>query len=259
MALHAAQACAAAPKGLRFVHLSDTHCAHAKANPRPRRAFDPHRKDLVNSFRILEAAVKQINESIQPDFVIITGDLVDRPGDLRSLRRVKAILDKLKCRYHPVIGNHDSRRDWRAVFGAGRLNYTFAHGGWRFIAMDSSPNRVEKSALGWLRARLAEDTTTPTAILLHHPLVMPEVYRAAFGRFYRADLTLGNAADVLAVLKKHANVKATFAGHCHLGYDCEWGGLSHHVAPSLVEPGSFFHVVEVRGTTLRRTTRSVRR
>ncbi len=213
----------------------------------------------MNSFRILEAAVKQINESIQPDFVIITGDLADRPGDLRSLRRVKAILDKLKCRYHPVIGNHDSRRDWRAVFGAGRLNYTFAHGGWRFIAMDSSPNRVEKSTLGWLRARLAEDTTTPTAILLHHPLIMPEVYQAAFRRLFGWVPMLANPDAVLALLKKHPNVKATFAGHCHLPYECDWAGATHYIAAALVAPGHFLHVVEARGTTLRRTTRSVRR
>lgn len=260
-AVGAAQAAAraGAARGFRFVHLSDPHCARVAVNPRPHSFLDPHRMDLVHSFKILEAAVRQINADVRPDFAIITGDLVDRGRDLKSLRRVKAILDKLACPYYPVIGDHDRRETWRTVFGAARLNYTFTHGGWRFIAVDSSLGRLDGQTLAWLRGRLATDAKTPTALLIHRPLVVPAVYREAVKRFYGVRLLLENAAEALALLRKHPNVRAVFAGHCHVAIASQAHGTDHYVAPSVVEPGNQFHVVEVRGTALRIECSSVRR
>jgi len=236
------------------VHLSDTHCIRATRNPVPSNPLNPHRKDLVNSFRILEAAVARINDTVKPDFVVVTGDVVDRPSDLAALRRAKAIFDKLKCPYYPVIGNHDSRRHWATVFGRERLHYTFHHSGWRFVAIDSNPNRAEKATLEWLEARLAEQPTTPTALLLHHPLVMPELYQRLFRRFYGHVPMLHNPAAVLAILARHRNVRGTFAGHCHLPIEVTAKGCTHFTAAALVEPGHLFHVVRVEGESITRET-----
>jgi len=246
-------------RGPRFVHLSDLHCAHATENPRPRFPFDPHRKDLVGSFELLAATVRHINETVQPDFVVITGDLADRGDDLQSLQRVKAILDKLACPYYPVIGDHDRRATWLQVFGACRLCYEFAHGGWRFIAVDSSSGRLDASALDWLRSRLAEDPATPTALLIHRPLAVPWPYRVAAMRVYGVPLLLENADDVLALLEAHPNVRAVFAGHCHTPIQCRSAGIAHCLAPSLVEPGHGFHVIELGGAAIARQPLAVER
>jgi 3',5'-cyclic AMP phosphodiesterase CpdA len=241
------------PPALRLVHLSDTHCVHTKVNPRPRHGLDLHRKDLVRSFALLEAAVGRINTAIKPHLVIATGDLVDRPGDVRSLRRVKAILDRLDCPCYPVIGNHDGHRAWAEVFGRDRFNYAVERRGWRFIAVDSSRGRVDKVALAWLGKQLDAGDKTPTAVLLHHPLVLPQVYQIAYRRVYGVSVLLRNRREVLEVLRGHPNVRATFAGHCHVGIETDWGGITHFTAASLADTGHFFHVVEARGRTLRRT------
>lgn len=230
------------PRGFRFVHLSDTHCVHATVNPPPRGPLGVLRRDLVGSFKILEAAVRQINEGVRPAFVVITGDIVDRASDLRSLRRAKSILDKLGCPYYPVIGNHDSRANWRKVFGEKRLRYSFAHGGWRFLAVDSSAGRLDGATLAWLRARLAEDGTTPTVLLLHHPLVLPS--------FFGRGLLLGNAAEARKLLATHGNVRLILAGHVHVPTQCDLATARHCTAPALVEVGHCFQVFDVRGATI---------
>jgi 3',5'-cyclic AMP phosphodiesterase CpdA len=237
----------------RFVHLSDTHCARAAENPPLRFPLDPHRKDLVRSFDLLEAAVRQINDQVRPDFVVLTGDLVDRGHDVRSLQRVKGILEGLACPWHVVIGDHDSREAWTQVFGPGRLNYTFRHGGWRFVAVDSSPGRVDAASLARLRRELAADTSSPTALLIHRPLALPKAHVLAADALYGTRLLLGNAAEVRRLVAQHPKVRAVFAGHCHVPIQWQSGQVAHFVAPALAAFGHHFAVVEVRGTVARAT------
>lgn len=238
-------------EGFRFVHLSDLHCAPARRNPPPRFPLDPHRKDLVRSFQKLEAAVRHINAEVRPDFVVVTGDLVDRRNDVASLRRVKRILSELACPYYPVIGDHDGRAAWRQVFGPERLDYAFTYGEWRFLALDVSGGRLRPATLAWLGEQLEAAEGRPTAILVHRPLVVPEAARLAARRLYGVALLPANAARALEMLDRRDGVRAVFAGHCHLALRCERGGVEHHVAPALAAPGSPYHVVRVSGSRVR--------
>lgn len=247
-----------APRTFRFVHISDTHCAHATTNPAGSDNLDAaYPKDLVNSFRILRAAVTDINKAIRPDFVIVTGDLVDTGNDTKSMREVKQILDKLRCPYYPVIGNHDGERAWTAVFGADKLNYTFKQGHWRFVVANSASGRLSATTLTWLKARLDKDTSTPTALLLHHPiLLLPSsvaVYKSRYGR----NPLLRNASEVLSIVRKHKNVRAVFCGHTHYPTQIGYGRLALCVAGALAAPGHRMFVVSVKGVTVKRAYTSV--
>ena len=253
------EAGAARPQAFRFVQLTDSHCVHASRNRPGRFLFDPSFKNLVASFELLEAAVRDINEQIRPDFVVATGDLVDRRDDLRSLRRVQAILAGLRCPCHVVIGNHDGRTAWKRVFGADRLNYTFTHGGWRFIAVDTSRRYVDERTLAWLRAQLDAGGRTPTAVLTHIPVVLAAPHVAAAKAVYGARLDLRNPGQVRGVLERHGNVRAVFAGHCHVPVQIQAGGMTHYVGPALAVMGHHLMVVEVRGTTIRTSFHQVRR
>ncbi len=248
---------AAEGPAFRFVHLSDTHCARASTNPPSRYLLDPMAKDLVASFDLVEAAVRDINEHVKPRFVIVTGDLVDRPGDA-ALRRVKSLLDRLRCPYYPVVGNHDGRTSWTRVFGAARLNYTVTVAGWRLIALDSSRGRIEPPAVAWLRRQLDADRTTPTALLTHYPMVLPRAHVAVGKAVYGTRrLVLANAAEVRRAIERRANVRAVFAGHCHIPVQAEAAGIGHYTAPALVALGHHYAVVAVRGHTITTTYRAV--
>jgi len=232
----------------RFVQLSDPHCAQATTNPPARHLL--HRLDLVHSFDLLEAAVREINAKVKPDFVVVTGDLVNYGRDLASLRRVKAILGRLACPCYPVIGDHDSRASWREVFGAARLNYAFTHRGWRFLAVDCNPGRLDPPTMAWLERALRTQTTTPTILLIHRPLVIPEIYVQAARRLYGVPLLTENAGEVRKLLVKRGNVRAVLAGHCHTAIECTADGMSHCVAPALADVGHAYRIVEIRGTTI---------
>lgn len=243
--------------GFRFVQLSDLHCANVKVNPPPRFGIDVMGKDLVRSFELLDAAVREINEKVKPDFVAITGDLVDDWRDRESLARVKGKLDKLACPYYPVIGNHDGGEAWRQIFGPGRLNYAFRHGGWRFIAVDSRRGSLDNAALACLDRELRADTAAPTALLIHYPVVLPDLF-VATSRFLAKSnglqeipMLLGNADEVRERSRKTGNLRAIFAGHTHFATECRVGEVLHFVAPALVAAKHAYSLVEIRGTEIR--------
>jgi 3',5'-cyclic AMP phosphodiesterase CpdA len=253
----AGEAAGQKPAPLRIAHLTDCHAATATSNPRPRFLLDLNSKDLVASFQLLEAAVRDLNETVKPDLVVVTGDLTDRRGDLASLQRVKAILGKLKAPYCPVIGNHDDRATWQRVFGPQRLNYTFAHGGWRFIAVDASAGRLDEATMAWLARELRADAATPTVLLLHWPAAVPEVFIGLARRIYGVSLLLGNSAEVLKLLAGAPNVRSVLAGHCHLPMESRVGGTAHLVTPCLIGPAHLFRVVELREGEVRSELRSI--
>src|SRR5205814_3257061 len=107
-----------------FLHLSDTHWGFS-GPPNPEAATT------------LKTAVAAINAlSIDPDFVVFTGDLTHTTDDpvLRRarMREMKAIVANLKVkRLHFLPGEHDAAPDrgeaFREIFGPSR--WSFDHEG----------------------------------------------------------------------------------------------------------------------------------
>src|ERR1051325_9059203 len=78
----------------------------------------------------------------KPAFLAIAGDLSDE-GKPEQTAAVKEIFAGLKVPIYVVPGNHDytakeqSRKAYDGLF-PGRLNYTFDHAGWQFVALDTT-------------------------------------------------------------------------------------------------------------------------
>lgn len=158
----------------------------------------------------LAGVVKGLKDH-KPEFVLLVGDLSEH-GDAEQLRPVRDVFKTLGVPVHVVVGNHDwkSNSDCKAfdeTFPKSR-NYTFDHGGWQFVGLDSSHGvrskvAVQPETLRWLDGRLGKlDKKKPLVLFTHFPL----------GE--KVPMRVTNADALLGRLKPY-NLRAVFGGHHH--------------------------------------------
>lgn len=172
-------------------------------------------------------AIKTANR-LRPRFVIVCGDLVNKPGDadqIREYERISAKLDPSIRIYH-VAGNHDvgneptpnALKAYRERFGPDY--YSFREGPIYGIVLNSSlihspqnaPGELRKQDL-WLEAELerARASGAPhIVVFLHHPIF---IERADEPDQY-FNIPPVRRAPLLDSLRR-AGVKYVFAGHYH--------------------------------------------
>ena len=216
---------AAAADDFFFVQLSDTHWGFEGP-------FNPDAKGT------LPKAIDAVNAlTLQPDFVVFTGDLTHLTLDPKLRRERMAqfrdIVAKLKVkdvRFLP--GEHDASADHGVAFQEffGPTHYTFAHKGIRFIVLDnvSDPTgSIGDTQLAWLAGELAKlPKEQPIVILTHRPL---------FDLYPDWGWTTRDGARAIELLMPFPNV-TVFYGHIHQEHNHMTGHIAHHAAKSLIFP-----------------------
>jgi 3',5'-cyclic AMP phosphodiesterase CpdA len=199
-----------------FVQLADTQFGAFTGD----RAFD---QETAN----YEFAVANINR-LKPAFVVICGDLINKPGDpaqRAEYQRITALIDPAIPVY-AVAGNHDvgnaptaeSLADYREHFG--RDYYGFQEGDVYGIVLNSSligaPEAVMDEAAAqerWLEAELVKARASGAAhvvVFQHHSWFIAD---AAEPTAY-FNIPLETRQRYVARLKA-AGVRYVFAGHYH--------------------------------------------
>ena len=128
-----------------------------------------------------------------------------------ELGQVKDIFSGLKLPIYVVPGNHDfTKKEERKAYDdlfPNRLNYAFDHGGWQFVALDTTEGTkfqntmIGDATLKWLDANLPKlDKKKPLVVVTHFPL----------GEGVR--MRPKNADDVLKRLTDF-NLRAVYSGH----------------------------------------------
>jgi predicted phosphodiesterase len=161
----------------------------------------------------LEKVVKQMKgHKEKPVLCLHLGDLSDH-GKRAELEPVRDAFKGLGLPVYYVPGNHDCIESgdlklYDELYPKS-LNYTFDHGGWQFVGLDSTDGpqaartNVRKDALQYLDDTLPKlDRKKPTILFTHFPLGPTILVRPK------------NADDVLARFKDH-NLRAVFNGHYH--------------------------------------------
>jgi 3',5'-cyclic AMP phosphodiesterase CpdA len=160
-----------------------------------------------------EKVVKQMaGHAEKPVFLFIAGDLAE-DGAPSELGQVKEIFAGLKLPVYVVPGNHDfTKKVERTAYDdlfPDRLNYAFDHGGWQFVALDTTEGTkfqntmIGDATLKWLDANLPKlDKKKPLVVVTHFPL----------GEGVR--MRPKNADDVLKRLTDF-NLRAVYGGHYH--------------------------------------------
>ncbi len=176
--------------------------------------------------RLFQEAIAHANR-LSPAFVVITGDMVNKPGDTAQIAELMRIAGQLHSHIplYWVSGNHDvgnvpsptSLAAYRKTFGPDW--YSFTRGNWRFIVLNSTivhrPDKVEAELTGqwtWLEEILSSDTRTynGTIVFQHHPFFLTDPDEEN-----RYENIPRNQRTRYLDLFKSSGVAAVFAGHYH--------------------------------------------
>lgn len=228
---------ASAAEPFYFIQLSD-----------PQLGMFSDNREFVQDAANFELAVTAVNR-LRPAFVVVTGDLVHKPGDAAQIAEYRRIIGKV----HPSIpvyniaGNHDvenvpttaSLAAYGKIFGPDR--YTFRHEGLVGIVLNStlihSPDKAAEALDAqelWLRTELRkakEGKAQHIVIFQHHPWFIKEATEAD-GYF---NIPLARRAAYLALFREFG-VRYLFCGHYHRNAEARDGALENITSGPVGKP-----------------------
>jgi 3',5'-cyclic AMP phosphodiesterase CpdA len=192
---------------------------------------------MIHTGRELRRCIATINRlPTLPEFVVATGDLVDR-GKKKEYKRLRAILAELSVPCFLVPGNHDDGDGLRDAFpdhrylpGSGPLCYVVESRPVRLIALDTTRRgkpggELDRSRLAWLDDRLSEAPAAPTVIAMHHP-----PFATGIGPLDAKPLK--GRDELAAIVGAHPQVVRLIAGHVHRGFEIPFAGTVATTIPS---------------------------
>ncbi len=210
-----------------------------------------------------EKAVFAANR-LKPAFVIVCGDLVNKPGDMAQIneyKRISGMLDP-SIKLYNVSGNHDvenvptstSIEFYRQHFGPDR--YTFRSGNIFGIILNSSimkdPSKTPEEAAAqdeWLRAALEESKKSRSEnvmVFMHHPLFLSSPDEP--NQYFNIDIE--RRKMYLELFKKY-KIRQVFAGHYHRNAGGRAGDIEMITTGPVGRPlgvdSSGFRIVNVNG------------
>jgi serine/threonine-protein phosphatase CPPED1 len=211
-----------------FIQLSD-----------PQLGMFTENQDFVQDAINFEFAVAAVNR-LRPAFVIITGDLVHRPGDPEQIAEYRRIVGKIdpSIPVHNVAGNHDvenvptpeSLAAYTKIFGPDR--YSFRYRGLAGIVLNSSiihsPQQTPDELAGqerWLRAELAKaraENARHIVVFQHHPWFI----KSADERDGYFNIPLERRTAYMALFRQFG-VRYLFCGHYHRNAEARDGEIEH--------------------------------
>ncbi len=220
-----------------FIQLSD-----------PQLGMFTDNRDFAQDSANFEFAVAAVNR-LRPAFVVVTGDLVHKPGDAAQIaeyRRISGKIDAAIPVYH-IAGNHDVQNEptpeslaaYTRIFGPDR--YVFRHGGLIGLVLNSSLiHSPEKSAAQlaeqerWLRAELAKakaEQPRHIVVFQHHPWFLQSA--AEPDQYF--NIPLARRAPHLALFREFG-VRYLFCGHYHRNAEGRDGPLENITSGPVGKP-----------------------
>lgn len=243
------QVYSASHTNLKFAHISDSHFSTAKENSSYRLTAE--------SPMLLEDAISQINTTPGIDFVMFTGDLINKPYE-KELMAFLPYANNLHAPWYAAFGNHDictggylNKKLYVDILNSHNLNYNFKKPyysftpkkGFKAIVLDAvidsrltSNGELSEEQLKWLDNQLSKSKNDTVLIFLHMPVLEPltsESHR------------LLNADKVNEILAKYQNPIAIFSGHYHTTKITQNGNILHVSTPSLISYPNAFRIVNI--------------
>jgi len=161
----------------------------------------------------------------KPDFIVNTGDQIDKPGNIEHWKRFWELSNKVAVPYLTTVGNHDAHIDvpgseetYRSQVDlpGKELYYSFIAGNALFVVLDSyikgEDKRITGEQYAWLEDVLEKTKQKHKFVFVHHPLY-PEKGK---GKHYGNSLDRYSVErDRLQALFKKQGITTIFTGHEH--------------------------------------------
>jgi 3',5'-cyclic AMP phosphodiesterase CpdA len=190
----------------------------------------------VDTAVALTSCVSELNRfTPRPDFVVISGDLVDTPN-VEEYDHFKTLLAPLGIPFAAIPGNHDDRGLLRAALPvqayaqpSGAANIAFKIEDLELLLIDSSVpgaphGELDADTLAWLAATL-DASTGPALLFLHHPPFLT-------GIAHMDRQNLRNSSALGALLRRHNRVRLVAAGHVHRATVAVFEGIAATICPA---------------------------
>lgn len=189
----------------------------------------------LDPFARLDAALTDIAaHHADADLCVITGDLTEK-GDVAAYGLLRERLKRFPLETHLLLGNHDDRANYLAVFGGadghGHVQQAIMREGCHLFFLDtlkgppSSAGLYDAPRRQWLKAELERIDGAPAYLFMHHPPF-------DIGHALMDLIKLDDAEDFAALLKGH-DIRHIFFGHAHRTISGSWNGIAFSALPSL--------------------------
>lgn len=243
------QMCTAANNNLRVAQISDAHFSSFEDNT--------SYKFLKKSGDLLDDAIFQVNTSGPYDFVMFTGDLVNKPK-VSELEKFIEHANKLVYNWYAIDGNHDISIDgpltkskflstlasYNNNMNQKNIYYAFTpKKGFRVICLDSiidykltSNGEISNEEFLWLKEELDSHAKDTIIVCTHVPIIEP---------FSSPNHKMNNDYEVRKLLKTHKNAVIVLQGHYHATKIKQDDNLLVISCPSLVTYPNSFRVINI--------------
>lgn len=193
---------------------------------------------LADNNARLAVAVERLNaETVQPDVVLLTGDMTDN-GSPNEMRILLELLAPLRAPILALPGNHDERATFRAAFDMpwattdGHLSWVSNVGDLHIIGLDtlmpgSHAGLFDPERQRWLTEALDASGGRPTVIAMHHPPFLS-------GMPWMDTMKLSGMETFAEIVSRHSNVTRILCGHLHRPIVTMVGGVTTTVGPSTI-------------------------
>ena len=233
---------------LKFAQVSDAHYTSIEE--------DTSYKVLKSSPEILDDVIDQINSTMDTDFVLFTGDMINKtcPNQLKEFIQ-KA--NKLDIPWYTTLGNHDVQeyvmtkpafckimKENNPHINHENPYYAFSpKKGYKIICLDSiildqitTNGRISEKQLKWLDEQLKSAKNDVVIIGLHVPVIEP--YNSPSHR-------LLNRYEVLEILHKYKNPIIVCSGHYHGTKIIQENNVLFIDSPSLVTYPCAYRMINI--------------
>ena len=234
---------------LKFAQVSDVHFSTGTSNTTY--------KLTAESPRLFEDAVNRINETPDIDFVMFTGDQIDKSFE-HELTSFLEYAEKLIYPWYTVFGNHDTCiggfltpevylkrvKEHNPNFEFTTPYYSFIpQKGYKVIVLDTiirnrltANGYMSEEQIEWLDNQIKTSPKDTILIFMHVPIIEP---------FNSPNHKLLNADEVETVLNKYKNPIAVFQGHYHASKITRKDNILYVSTPALVSYPNAFRIITV--------------